>query len=231
MIKYLVVGDIHERIHQVEKAISLFLKDNYDKVVFIGDFCDSFDHNKKTLLKTLNLVISFKKQYRDKVILLYGNHEIHYLFSPLYRATGFQSDSLYEVKNNLEQNNQLFDWYHYQNGYLFSHAGITNKWINQVKSEFKHFDNELPLLENISRLSETGQGLDLLCNSGFDRGGKGHSGLLWTDKTTLIEDAYFDKQIKYQIVGHTFVPHITKIGNLFFTDCLGNTSEFLTLYI
>lgn len=225
----LIIGDIHERLNIVEEIISLV--NDYDKIIFIGDYCDSFNHNKSTLIKTLNLLIEFKKAYKNKVVLLLGNHDVHYLFSPKYRATGFQKDSLFEIKHILEDNQHLFDWFYFKNNYLFSHAGVTKGWINEVKKKFNHYDSNLPILSNIFNLSETSQGLDLLCKVGEDRGGKGNSGLLWADKSTLIKDAYFDNDIKYQVVGHTFVELITKIDNLYFTDCLGDKKEYLTLKI
>lgn len=231
MAKYLVVGDLHERISELEKAITKFKDENYDKIIFIGDYCDSFTHNKTTLLKLLNLLVKFKRENYDKVVCLFGNHDVHYLFSPFYRCTGFQADSLYEVRDLFEQNIDCFEWYYCVNGYLFTHAGITNSWVKDIQETFKHYDKSLTILENIDRLSYSKEGLDLLCKVGIDRGGKGNSGLLWVDKNILIRDAYYDKNIKYQIVGHTYVEQITRINNLYFTDCLGNTSEFLTLYI
>lgn len=230
-MKLLVVSDIHEKLNILELAITKFKKENYDKIIFMSDFCDSFTHSDVRMLECLNLAINFKKEYPDKVVLLWGNHELQYRYYPNYRCSGFNSSCQLVVQQLLTDNHDLFQWYYFNNDYLFTHAGVTNSWFKQVAKEFKYYDNNDNILETIDKLSQTQQGLDLLCMCGAERGGYryDHSGLVWVGKEILIKDSYFSDLIKFQVVGHTSVKEIEKVNNLYFTDCLNNTIDFLTL--
>ena len=69
----LSIGDTHGRGIALQIA-----KDNIhkvDKIVFIGDYVDSFDISPVIILHNLKEIIEFKKQYPDKVVLLLGNHD------------------------------------------------------------------------------------------------------------------------------------------------------------
>ena len=63
------IGDIHGR-NDWEKVDP----NKYDKIIFVGDYVDSFDIPTGEILKNLENIIAFKKEYYDKVILLLGNH-------------------------------------------------------------------------------------------------------------------------------------------------------------
>jgi Calcineurin-like phosphoesterase len=230
-MKILITGDLHEKLDILELAIEKFKTEGYDKIVFMSDFCDSFIHSDTRMIQCLNLAIEFKKEYPDKVVLLWANHELQYRYYPNYRCSGFNSSCQLVVQQLLTENSQLWQYYYYQSGFLFTHAGITNGWLKQVKETFKYYDSNDSLFELLDKLEQTQQGLDLLNQCGSSRGGHRYDkgGLTWCDKSELIADAYYDDLIKNQVVGHTAVPEITKVDNLYFTDCLGKTVEFLTL--
>ena len=51
----------------------------YDQIVFVGDYVDSFDISNVRILDNLKKILFFKKALPDKVVLLIGNHDIQYL--------------------------------------------------------------------------------------------------------------------------------------------------------
>jgi metallophosphoesterase superfamily enzyme len=72
-MKLLAIGDIHGR--DVWKDINFLA---FDKVVFVGDYVDSYIRSDWQVYQNLKEIIDLKKQNFDKVVLLLGNHDIHY---------------------------------------------------------------------------------------------------------------------------------------------------------
>ena len=76
-MKILVIPDLHgndiwEKI--VEQEIN-----NVDKIIFLGDYVDSYHLSDDKILLNLRNVITFKIRNKDKVELLLGNHVYLYL--------------------------------------------------------------------------------------------------------------------------------------------------------
>ena len=76
-MRYITIGDIHGRDDW--QAINIR---NYDKIIFIGDYVDSFEKSDFAILENLKKIISLKKRHPDKVVLLLGNHDVQYLHYP-----------------------------------------------------------------------------------------------------------------------------------------------------
>jgi len=68
-MKIISVGDLHG--NNIWKTIDPEL---YDKIIFVGDYTDSFHLTDSAILDNLLDLIEFKKSYPDKVFLLLGNH-------------------------------------------------------------------------------------------------------------------------------------------------------------
>ena len=70
-MKTISIGDIHGR--DIWKNVN---PSKYDKIIFVGDYVDSFTISNTTILNNLLDIIEFKKSFKNKVILLLGNHDI-----------------------------------------------------------------------------------------------------------------------------------------------------------
>jgi predicted MPP superfamily phosphohydrolase len=66
------IGDLHGRNNWIQWTEEY--KD-VDKIMFIGDYVDSFDISNVEILDNLKNIIEFKQKFSDKVILLLGNHK------------------------------------------------------------------------------------------------------------------------------------------------------------
>ena len=76
-MKLIALGDIHGR--NIWKQI-LAKEDNFDKIVFIGDYFDSKDGiSVLQEIENFKEILELKKKFKDKVVLLFGNHDFHYL--------------------------------------------------------------------------------------------------------------------------------------------------------
>jgi predicted MPP superfamily phosphohydrolase len=133
MSKIICIGDVHGRTHW--KKIVEEEKDA-DKIVFIGDYWDSwqvkFEQQRSNFLEILEL----KRSMPDKVVLLLGNHDYHYVqYGEQY--SGYQADHADEigfiVREALKE--KLIQTAYSDGKYLFTHAGVTNTWLEDNKWE------------------------------------------------------------------------------------------------
>jgi hypothetical protein len=202
-MKTLVVGDVHQKIDQVEKIISGWS----DQIIFIGDYFDDFNDTPEDARRTAKwLKESLQKPNR---IHLMGNHDYNYRIRPAgaYYCTGFTLEKYEAI--NLELS--ISDWrmvkyfYHEKDDtttYWFSHAGISTHWFKHpilglttevIEKKVKEADEAV---EN--RLFDSPQ---IACLNAVDmyRGGRSQKGgLLWNHWTNC---EVFDEVT--QIVGHT----------------------------
>jgi predicted MPP superfamily phosphohydrolase len=133
MKKTLVLGDTHGRsnwklaIHQEQP----------DRVIFIGDYFDSFDipgidqiHNFKEILhyKELNPQV--------EVILLIGNHDYHYFPEIGYNGTsGYQNKIAPSITQVIDENRHHLQMAYGFQDYLFTHAGVSPVFMDEVFGE------------------------------------------------------------------------------------------------
>jgi hypothetical protein len=205
------IGDIHG--HDSWKVID---PNKYDKIIFVGDYVDSFDISDDKILNNLLDIIQFKKSYSEKVILLFGNHDIQYLFNySKYGCSGFRPQMYEKLHNVFNQNKSLFSVAYQIENTLWTHAGVHQGWYKQ---RYKQDISSGSL--NVSFIN----GDQALFDVGYRRGGYYDvGGIFWCDKTELIGSPYRNL---HQIVGHTHIDHITKIykhnKEIVFIDVLNN---------
>lgn len=129
-MKILMTSDIH-----CNDKPYIIAKENLDKVdlvVFPGDYFDSHigldegDRGEQNFEK----YISLKKENPNKVKMLLGNHDIWYLTDYPYSSAGHRPEKGDERKKLLSDNISLFDCCVIQDKWIFSHAGIGQRWLN-----------------------------------------------------------------------------------------------------
>ena len=77
----LVIPDVHLQDWMFCMAHEIIETSNIDKVVVLGDVVDSHENGKdlSAYERTKNTTIEFARKHSDKLIWLYGNHEIGYI--------------------------------------------------------------------------------------------------------------------------------------------------------
>jgi len=222
--RILVVPDIHGNSFWKE-PVRKYL-DTVDRVVFLGDYLDPYpdeheDIQPQQVYDNLMDIVELKHEHMEKVVLLKGNHDQHYV-SEIFRdlACGSRCDTTnWSIYNTVFiRNMELFKLVHREvvKGvpYIFSHAGLTLYWLHKVNAElWKLADNKVSLtdpqiIERINELDMTVEGLEMLAVIGKHRsllGGKAGS-VLWAD----IEEHAIKKSPKayglnkvFQVFGHT----------------------------
>jgi len=79
-VKVLIIPDVHGREFWREPVKEVLEKTDV-RIVFLGDYLDSypwdFDHNhyQQQAIDVFNEIINLKKENRDRVNLLLGNHK------------------------------------------------------------------------------------------------------------------------------------------------------------
>lgn len=127
-MKIIGIGDIHGRT--VWKEI-VDKEADADKVVFVGDYFDSREgHTPDQQIDNFKDIVEYKKQNMDKVILLVGNHDAHYLrgFNETY--SGYQAAKAIDIGELLESaiTDNLLQMCYINGKYVFTHAGVTKTW-------------------------------------------------------------------------------------------------------
>jgi predicted MPP superfamily phosphohydrolase len=212
-MKILVISDIHGRKDWKNNDF-----DKYDKIIFLGDYVDSFTISSEDILDNLNQIVELKKKNQDKIILLYGNHDLMYKFNgeDMYRCSGYRHEYALALKPIFNEKDIFQAAYQYGNT-LFTHAGLNRCFFKELQKFCKEIElkdnNYAWYLNEIFKYKP-----NLLSTVSHYRGGwHEHGGPFWADmrefsKYTIIENLN-------QIVGHTPVKKIEKKLNMIFCDC------------
>lgn len=229
-MKIICIGDLHGK--NIWKEVDIA---RYDKVIFMGDYVDSFDHSDEEILQNLDSIIRLKNNNPEKVVLLVGNHDIQYCDpggGTIPKCSGYRismRDELWKVFGSFTkgvfQDSYFITDNITQQKYLFSHAGISNKFQKLTKWEIK--------LDPNSEYNELMFVKYKRFWVGADRGGSDPaSGIYWADISETSTD--YLKGI-HQVVGHSRVKDIVKYGNqdgsITYIDCLDSQTKFLELEI
>lgn len=205
-MKILSIGDTHG--HFVLDEIKEIMND-YDKIIFVGDYVDSFELNNITINGNLHDLISFKQQNMDLVVLLLGNHDIQYLFNNnRHRCSGYRSEIRFDLYDMFYKNKELFQMSYQIDNYLWTHAGVHTTWYNQRFNEFRKQYGMEAISDQLNTAFELYE--ESLFDVGLSRGGWNKvGGPFWCDKDELKSKPL---ENYHQIVGHTHVNDITTIS-------------------
>lgn len=133
-MKVLVIPDVHLQDWMFQVADRIMETYKYDQVVVLGDLVDShiYGEDLNAYKKTMEAAAVFAKKYRDRIIWLYGNHEIAYIDSQNCmcsghnpNAKGIVTEGLKKIRDNLGFDIMVADRV---DGVLFSHAGISDTY-------------------------------------------------------------------------------------------------------
>jgi hypothetical protein len=223
-MKHIIIGDLHGRDTWRQVSIN-----KYDKVVFLGDYVDSFTISNLAIYENLKDIIHLKKRNPNKIVLLLGNHDIQYLYFPRYQCSGFRPAMQSQLTGLFNNHKDLFQIAYQKGNYLFSHAGITNSWYNDflrlpILEKIK--DKNDTLADLLNKVDQTGQRY-ILHTAGYFRGGEGNGGITWADKKETTMDML---KGYHQVVGHTIVDRVESVSytdrSITYIDVLDKMSYF-----
>lgn len=231
-MKLLNIPDIHGK-EIWKKAIA---HNDWDHVVFLGDFTDNKYIHDYEIVSNLKDIIKYKKENYDKTTLLWSNHDLQYLYPDIhhYRTSDFRESYANELYKIFIENKNMFRYIKQINSFIFTHAGIHKSWWDSTlhTRELLKIQN-LPLVDQINLLATTEHEY-ILSEIGIERGGRQPvGGPIWSDWNEFKSRYDLIPGFK-QIVGHSKVGKvIQKMGkehfllNIWYTDCLDTINQFL----
>lgn len=224
------IGDLHGR-HFWKDIVNK--NPDISNWIFAGDYCDSFTYSNVEILHNLKEVVHFAKSNPDKVTLLIGNHDFQYMYTN-FRCSGYRPEAYYELGKIFHDNYDIFKVAFSIKNYLFTHAGVTLKWLEQIGHPY---DGDLEdTVNTINQFTEFGKGQHYLWQVSEKRGGFRYDAgsCIWNDESETIKYGLLPNVT--QVFGHSHVDCIShvEVGNegYYAIDVLGtNPEEFLKLEI
>ena len=206
MSKVLILPDIHGRTFWKYAVKHV---DEFDKIIFLGDYLDPYPHENISFdesVENFKEILEFKKQYGDKVELLIGNHDCHYIWLEFMDCSRLNKSRRTEMNSLYNSNYELFKTaYLLKDKFLCSHAGIYTEWLENNSLELEDFLNEKISFWN-------GNKLRFLEDISYYRGGYNEVGsLVWADVRESMTHSLLDGY--YHIIGHTQMQEFPYITN------------------
>ena len=217
MKQWLIIPDIHGRTFW-KNAVSQY-EDKVEKIIFLGDYLDPYPDEgitRKGAIRNFEEIIDYKTNNKDKVVLLLGNHDLHYWSKEFHTRSRYDSSNAYHIIEDFKTYKSLFELAHEEiigdKKYLFSHAGLMNSWVERNK---KVIDDITP--DSLTRLLYSANGIRTLTDESSYRTwfGEDSGSIVWSDVREKIDlddsleyniipnDDSIVKEYDYQIFGHT----------------------------
>jgi len=231
--KVIAIGDIHGR----QSWKSIVNTNEWDEIVFIGDYFDSFDFTGLEQMSNFQEIINFKRNSEKPVILLIGNHDMHYFPEIGYNQTaGYQAGVAQSISHLINENRDCLQMAYSHQNILFTHAGVGLSWMERINA----WEVELPPI-NAFAISEWINDIWKYKPRLFNFIGNEPTGdnmgqtPVWIRPRSLMKDG---KELKnagiIQVVGHTHQNQIdikgkATGGKYYFIDTLGSSGEYLII--
>jgi hypothetical protein len=219
-MKHIIIGDTHGKDYW--KSLGDL---EYDKLIFLGDYFDSFTIPGIIQLHSFNEIIEFKRQNPDRVVLLFGNHDYHYFPGVREDYSGYQGAMRYEFQSALETayNDQLLNVVYQYQDYIICHAGLTKTWFNSNNLDINNIaDSVNELFKSKPNKFSFHMGGNL-SNTGDDI----TQGPFWVRPQSLYRDSLDNYKF---VVGHTSVEEIKIFKEkIFLVDCLDYSRQYLEI--
>lgn len=236
--KICILGDTHGL--SVWKLI--VAQEKPDKVIFIGDYFDSFDIKGVDQISNFQDIIAYKESNQSEVILLIGNHDYHY-FPEIGDAgiSGYQNLLAPSIQYIVGENRKHLQMAYQFDDILCTHAGVSSAFMDSVfgKGGWSE-DNIVELLNDKwtyqPKTFEFGGAISFNKMSYTDPyGDNEEQSPIWIRPRSLMRANKETLRTKIiQVVGHTQVREIDidgmATGNRYwFIDCLGTSGQYMVI--
>jgi hypothetical protein len=243
-MKTIVLGDTHGR--SVWKLIVNMEKP--DRVIFIGDYFDSYDISAVEQMHNFNEIIEYKEtsfsregtleEHKTKVVLLIGNHDHHYFPEIGNTGTsGYQYGAAAAISRMIDENRQHLQMAYSFDNFLFTHAGVSPVFMDTVFGpDSWNKDNLVELLnEKMNYQPKTFE------FTGMEPTGDNTTQTpIWIRPRSLMAtNKKHEKGLKkdfIQIVGHTQMKELDLVGSdkftggrYYFVDTLDTSGQYLII--
>jgi len=238
-MKTVVIGDIHGR--SVWKLIVETEKP--DRVIFIGDYFDSFDIPGIEQIHNFKEIIEYKEKGVCETILLIGNHDYHY-FPEIGNVgtSGYQTTLAPSITQVIDENRYHLQMAYQMDEYLFTHAGVSSAFMDSVFGDEYGWkvENIVPDLNELFKYKpktfEFGMACNLKLSYYLDPTGDNiEQSPIWIRPRSLFKANHdtLRKQV-IQVFGHTQISKIDTKGlstgeRYYLIDCLDTSGQYMVI--
>lgn len=144
-IETIVVGDVHLR--NFWKKLK---DDKTDRtIVFLGDYLDPYHTvSPEDAIQELKNLFEWAEDNSHRVKLLIGNHDMFYIKGKTYACCRHYWSNFDEISQIYKEYAHLLNYAYQENDALFTHAGVSNDWINHYDLHFLNQDNIVEYLNS-----------------------------------------------------------------------------------
>jgi predicted MPP superfamily phosphohydrolase len=232
-MKTIVLGDTHGR-STWKLAIN---QDKPDRVIFIGDYFDSYEFSGVEQIANFKEIIKYKEDNPQvEVIMLIGNHDHHYFPEVGYTGTsGYQSKIAPSITQVVDENRHHLQMAYGFGEYLFTHAGVSPVFMDQVFGE-NDWSKENVVVDLNEMFKYKPRAFDF---NGFDAHGDNTTQTpIWIRPRSLMSsNKNYKKSLKkdyIQVVGHTQMRKLDLDdsdkftgGRYYFIDTMDTSGQYL----
>ena len=225
-MKVLVIPDVHLKPWMFDRASEILNSGAAEKAVCLMDIPDDWgqEYNLGLYEETFDAAIRFQKEFPE-TLWCYGNHDLSYEW--LQYESGFSSvaipvvqKKLSELRRELPDRSQMA-YIHRIDDVIFLHGGLTHAFVKYYANDMDYDDTDA-VIEKVNLLGR---------NEMWD-----DASPLWSRPQYYYEKMYRESDI-LQVVGHTPVEKIDRIGNVISCDLFSTyrtgdpigTQEFLLI--
>jgi len=233
-MKTIFIGDVHGRatwklmVHQ----------ENPDRVIFVGDYFDSFDIPGVDQIHNFKEIIEYKKTSGKEVVLLIGNHDHHYLPEIGYTGTsGYQYNLAPSIIQVVDENREHLQMAYQFENILCTHAGVSSVFMDNTYRELELGEWSIDTLAaDLNELFKHKPKLFCFTPTRFgdNYGNSEGQTPIWIRPDYLMKankESVLKKDL-IQVVGHTHQSQIdikgkSTGGKYYFIDTQGSSGEYL----
>lgn len=222
-MKIIVIGDIHGEQTWWKIVTDPSVDISKDKIVFVGDYFDSFNLSTEEIHSNFHEIVKFKEEHSDNVTLILGNHDFHYTGLSTRHCSGFRHQTMHEMNSLLKAlvYDNTLEIVKVIDGIIFSHAGISTTWANDASLDLNDIERsakEIMLKTPSMYVFRGGYYAAPYGNDVFQSP-------LWIRPDSLLKDKLKGYR---QVVGHTNMGRSVKIDEgVAFVDAL--PKEYLVI--
>jgi predicted phosphodiesterase len=225
-MKTIILGDIHGK--SIWKEI-LRANTDADRIVFIGDYFDSFVINGTEQIQNFQELLKYKSTTNQEIVLLIGNHDHHYFKEVGYTGTsGFQHRYALQISQLIEEHRQYLQIAYSFDNILCTHAGVGETFLNKILGE--HQWNQENIAAQLNQLFV--DNINAFEFNGWEPSGDNIGQTpIWIRPNSLMKDSKQIRKSWIQVVGHTRMKQIPSVastnGRYYFIDTLDDSVQYL----
>jgi len=229
-MKTVFIGDLHGN-----PAWKNIVEDNSDagRFVFVGDYFDSFHYSAVEQLANFKDVVEFKETSSAEVVMLIGNHDIHYYPGVTDTATqGFQRSLYFSIMPVVEEHRKHLQVAYSFEDVLCTHAGVSEDFM---KDNFNYDWKMSTIAEQLNMLFQYRPNKFRFPEYCIDPYGDDKDQTpIWIRPKSLMRASKNIRKVYRQVVGHTKMDRLRiedlkkwTGGNYFFIDTINTSGEYL----